>query len=384
MKKIAIITATRAEYGILKPLIVALRKEKEFAVSLLVTGTHLLSEYGNTYKAIEEDGIAIDAKIPLSIATASGRDVSKCMAEAISIFADYFHDNRPDLLIVLGDRYEILAFAIAAFNERIPIAHICGGETTQGAVDEAYRHAVTKMSYLHFASAEEYAKRIIQLGESPDRVFNVGGLIIENILSLKSVEKEQLDEFLGFKLNGKYALMTFHPVTLTDCDARAQSKQVIEAMVEHPDITFICTKANADVGGSVINEELEKAAEKYDNIHLYASLGQARYLTLMKNAAFVLGNTSSGIGEAPAFKTPTVNIGDRQKGRLRADSIIDCANDTKVINEAIDKALSNDFIASIKNMTNPYGDGHTSCKIVNIIKEQLNKDINLVKSFYDL
>lgn len=384
MKKIAIITATRAEYGILKPLIVALNNEPEFDVRLIVTGTHLLTEYGETYRLIEEDGIRIDRKVSIPIATNSGMDVSKCMAAGISAFSEYFHEEKPDLLIVLGDRYEILAFAIAAFNERIPIAHICGGETTEGAVDEAYRHAVTKMSYFHFASAEEYAKRIIQLGENPDRVFNVGGLIIENILGLSKMPMEEINDFLEFELKKPYALMTFHPVTLSDADAGQQSEEIIDAMIKCPDITFICTKANADVGGSVINQALEKASGEYDNIHLYASLGQRRYLSLMSDADFVFGNTSSGIGEAPAFKTPTVNVGDRQKGRLRADSIVDCNTKSEDIISAIRRVMKPEFAEEIKNMTNPYGDGHTSEKIVTILKEELGKDINLAKSFWDL
>lgn len=384
MKKIAVITATRAEYGLLKPLIVALKDEKEFDVKVIATGTHLLAEYGETYKAIEADGITIDKKISLPISTNSGMDVSNCMAAGIVEFAKYFHEEKPDLLILLGDRYEVLAFAIAAFNERIPIAHIAGGETSEGALDEAFRHAVSKMAYLHFTVADEYRERVIQLGEAPERVFNVGSLNVENIKFLNPLSKAALDEFLGFDLNGPYALMTFHPVTNTGCDAMEQSSEVIAAMAARPDITFICTKANADMGGEVINDALSEATKKYSNIHLYASLGQARYLTLMKDAAFVIGNTSSGIGEAPIFLTPTVNIGDRQRGRLRADSVIDCKTDKEAIVAAIDKAMSRDFIDSIKDMSNPYGDGHTSERIVSIIKEELSKNIDLAKKFYDL
>lgn len=384
MKKIAIVTATRAEYGILKPLIVALKKESEFDTKLIVTGTHLLKEYGETYKLIEEDGIEIDEKIKVSIATNSGFDVSYCMSDCIIKFAKYFHEERPDLLIVLGDRYEVLAFAIAAFNERIPIAHISGGEASEGAVDEAYRHAVTKMSYLHFTAAEPYAKRVIQLGENPNRVFNVGGLIVENILGLSKISKAEIDDYLGFELKKPYALMTFHPVTLSEMSAKEQIMEIINAMLEYPDITFICTKANADVGGKIINEALEDAANKYSNIYLYSSLGQRRYLSLMADADFVFGNTSSGLGDAPVLKIPTVNVGDRQKGRLRADSVVDCTTKTSDIADAIKKVMDPAFRTRLENMTNPYGDGHTSEKIVKILKEELKKDIVLSKTFWDL
>lgn len=384
MKKIAIITATRAEYGMLKPLILALKNEPCFDVHLIVTGTHLSEEYGNTYKYIEADGIKIDTKIELPINTKDAYGISECMASAISRFAAFFRDNRFDLLIVLGDRYEIPAFCIAAMNERIPIAHIAGGETTEGAVDEAFRHSVTKMSYLHFTAAAEYRKRVIQLGENPDRVYNVGSLNVENILSLNKAKREELEEFLGISLEKPFALMTFHPVTLEGDDPKQQAEEVIAAMVNTPDINYICTKANADVGGMVINEMLKEAADAYDNIYLYSSLGQIRYLSLMQDAAFVLGNTSSGIGEAPIFNTPTVNIGDRQKGRIRAESIIDCVTDEESIISAINKARSDEFLKKIENMTNPYGNGNASKQIVNILKDRLNSNPDLKKSFYDV
>lgn len=384
MKKIVIITATRAEYGMLRPLIEALGREPSFDVKVVVTGAHLLAEYGNTYKLIENDGIEIAEKISIPIDTSDAFGISNCMGVAIVEFARYFRDEKPDLVIVLGDRYEIPAFCIAAMNERVPIAHIAGGETTEGAVDEAYRHAVTKMSYLHFTAAESYRHRVIQLGESPERVFNVGSLTLENILQHDNVSREELEQFLGISLAGTYALMTFHPVTLDDEDPTRQAKEVIDAMIATPEIEYICTKANADVGGMAINELLEEAQQRYSNIHLYSSLGQARYFSLMSGAAFVLGNTSSGIGEAPAFKVPTVNIGNRQKGRLRADSIIDCNTQKDQIIAAINKAMSEEFRAAIVNMVNPYGDGHSSEKIVEILKKQLADDIDLKKKFYDI
>jgi len=368
----------------LKPLILALKNEPSFDAQLIVTGTHLSEEYGNTYKFIEADGIEIDYKIEIPINNKSAYEISECMAGTISRFADFFRNNRYDLLIVLGDRFEIPAFCIAAMNERIPIAHIAGGETTEGALDEAYRHAVTKMSYYHFTTAEVYRKRVIQLGENPNRVFNVGSLNVEVIRGLEPVPVNELEEFLGISLANRYALMTFHPVTLDGEDPRQQAEEVIKAMADTPDIEYICTKANADAGGMVINEMLTDASKAYDNIHLYSSLGQARYLSLMRDAAFVIGNTSSGIGEAPVFNTPTVNVGDRQKGRIRAGSIIDCETRKDSICEAVNTALSNDFLESIKNMENPYGDGSASTKIVNILKDELDTEADLKKTFFDL
>lgn len=386
MKKIAVITATRAEYGILKPLIMAMKAEKSFETDVIVTGAHLMEDYGMTVKLIEEDGVDITARIDIPIDTTSPKGISHCMAVTLDKFAKYFanQDTRPDMIIVLGDRYELPAICIAAMNERIPIAHIAGGEATEGAIDEANRHMVTKMSYLHFTVADEYRRRVIQLGEDPSRVFNVGSLMIESILGLKTATKEELEEYLGFSLNRKYALMTFHPVTLENETAEEQAGAIIEAMTRFEDIDFICTKANADVGGKIINDRLEVASKKFDNIHLYSSLGQVRYLSLMRNASMVLGNTSSGIGEAPIFSTPTVNVGDRQKGRIRAASIIDCLPNIDSIIFAMIKALSEEFLVSLRGMINPYGDGHASEKMVEILRKEINKDIDLKKEFYDL
>lgn len=386
MKKIAVVTSTRAEYGLLKPLIAALKKEPGFQTDLIVTGTHLLEEFGNTYKYIEADGFDITEKIAIPMDARSPEDISHSMSVILEKFSGYFSksENRPDILIVLGDRFEIPAICMTAVNERIPIAHIAGGEATEGAIDEAYRHAVTKMSQLHFTSCEEYRRRVIQLGENPEKVFNVGSLMIENILSLEDVSRDKIEEFLGFNLDRDYALMTFHPVTLEDDTAGLQSEEIIKAMDAFPDIDFICTKANADAGGMIINEMLEKKAEESDHIHLYSSLGQSRYLSLMKNAVCVLGNTSSGIGEAPIFRTPTVNVGDRQKGRVRAASIIDCEPVAGNIVAAIEKARSPRFISSIRNMENPYGDGHASEKIVEVLKREMEKGIDIKKKFYDI
>lgn len=386
MKRVAVVTSTRAEYGILKPLLERLFADEEIKTDLIVTGTHLLEEYGETYKYIEADGFSISEKILVPMNGRTSRDISFSMSCLLDKFSDYFSvpSNRPDILLVVGDRFEIPAICIAAYNERIPIAHFAGGETTQGALDEAFRHSVTKMSQLHFTTTEEYRNRVIQLGENPDKVFNVGSLMIESILALKEAAREDIESFLGFELTKPYALVTFHPVTLENQTAQQQAEELINALREFSDIDFICTKANADAGGMLINDMLEKEAERSENVHLYSSLGQARYLTLMKNAVCVLGNTSSGIGEAPIFKTPTVNIGDRQKGRVRAASIIDCKPVKEEIVNAVSKACDSGFLASIENMENPYGDGHTSEKIVSVLKRELEKGIDIKKEFYDI
>ena len=386
MKKIAIVTSTRAEYGILKPLIARLRADNELKTDLIVTGTHLIPEYGETYKYIEADGFEITEKIPIDMNAGTPRDISLCMSSIMDKFSAYFAnpENRPDLLFVVGDRFEIPAICMTAVNECIPIAHFAGGEATEGAVDESFRHAVTKMSQIHFTTAEVYKKRVIQLGENPDRVFNVGSLMIESIKGLQEATMENVESFLGFTVSRPYILMTFHPVTLENQTAGQQATELLEAIKNFPGIDFICTKANADAGGKTINDMLEEAALEYEHIHLYASLGQTRYFTLMKKAVCVLGNTSSGIGEAPIFRIPTVNIGDRQKGRVRAASIIDCEPKREAIIESINRAMDREFLAAVQNMENPYGDGHTSEKILEIIKCELDKGIDIKKKFYDI
>lgn len=380
MKKIAVVTATRAEYGILRPLIYCLQKETEFELQLIVTGTHLSEKYGNTQVEIEKDKISIFRKIPILEDGNSAYDVSVTMANAICRFAGYFRDEKPDIVIVLGDRTEILGICAAAMNEGIPIAHLHGGELTEGAIDDCVRHAVTKMSYLHFTASEMYRKRVIQLGESPDRVFNVGALGVENILHTQLLSYEDMCREIGIPIRKKYVVVTFHPVTQEAGAEECQTQELIAAMKEKSGYFYLITKANADAGGQRVNELLEGFSEKAPNAKLVSSLGMVRYLSALKYSEFALGNSSSGIIEAPALGIPTVNIGERQRGRLMADTIVQCKPEKEQILEAMDEAAVMPHRVSML-----YGDGETSSKIVTVLKQfLLNNKINLKKRFYDI
>lgn len=380
MKKIAIVTATRAEYGILRPLILRLQQEPEFEVQLLVTGTHLSQKYGNTVEEIEKDGIPICRKIPILTDGNTAYDISTVMANATVGFAEYFQEQKPDLFVVLGDRTEILGMCAAALNEHIPIAHLHGGELTEGAVDDCIRHAVTKMSYLHFPATEVYRKRIIQLGESPERVFNVGALGVENILHTPLMTEEGIRADIGIPQGQPYVVVTFHPVTMEPGVASSQVKELICAMQQENQYFYLVTKANADAGGAEVNALLEEAQKNLSNMKLVSSLGMQRYLSAVKYAAFVLGNSSSGIIEAPAFGTPTVNIGDRQKGRLMVETIVCCEPETKSIMDAMDQASKMEHKPSFL-----YGDGNTSEKIVSVLKQFFQTEGKTwKKKFYDV
>ena len=379
MKKVAVVTATRAEYGILRPLIFRLKEEQEICLQVIVTGTHLSEKYGNTQVEIEKDGISIFRKIPILEEGNTAYDISCTMANALRNFALYFKEEQPDLVIVLGDRTELLGICAAAMNERIPIAHLHGGEVTEGAVDDCIRHAITKMSYLHFPATEEYRNRIIQLGEEPKRVFNVGALGVENILHTPLLSYEEICKQAGIPKDRDYVVMTFHPVTLEKATARAQTEELLKAIEQQKDWFYLITMANADVGGDIVNQMLQQFAEKKENIKLVPSLGMVRYLSAVKYSRFVLGNSSSGIIEAPSLGIPTVNIGDRQKGRLMADTIISCEPRCEDIVDAMRLADRTEHRVSII-----YGDGNTSEKIVTIIKDFLfHEKINLKKKFYD-
>ena len=380
MKKITIVTATRAEYGILHPLIMRLLACDQWETQVVVTGTHLEEEFGYTCREIEQDGVPVYRKIPITEKGDDAYAVSRTMANALCGFGAYFKEEKPDLLILLGDRTEMLAIASAAMNARIPIAHLHGGELTQGAVDECVRHAITKMSYLHFAAAEEYRKRIIRMGEDPSRVFNVGALGVENILRETLLSRQELATSVGFPADQDYAVVTFHPVTLEDETAEGQVCELLAAMKQRGDLFFLITKANSDAGGRRINELLERETADCPNMKLVASLGMKRYLSALKYARFVLGNSSSGIIEAPAMQTPTVNIGDRQQGRIMAESVINCEPERVSILTAIDRAMDMQGLV----FENPYGDGHTSEKIVAILEKYMSLDhIDLKKKFYD-
>lgn len=385
MKRICILTATRAEYGLLKPIIEKISRMEEFDLRLAVTGAHLSPEFGLTYKEIENDGYPIDEKIEIILSADTPSSISKTMGLAMISFADYFNRTRPDLLIVLGDRYETLAVSIAAMNQRIPIAHLYGGETTEGAVDESIRHAITKLSYLHFTSTKEYRNRVIQLGEHPNRVFCVGAIGIENVKSVRLLSKPELEKALHFSLDRPYAVVTFHPVTLENGEAGKQISELLDACSRYKDMGFIFTKANADADGRIINERIENYAAKSKNAVVFSSLGMLRYLSALKYASMVIGNSSSGLVEAPSFGIPTVNIGDRQRGRIQGDSVINCKPECDDITNAIRLALTDEFAAKAKVTVNPYGDGNVSAKIIDVIKRFFYEEkIDLKKRFYDI
>lgn len=383
-KKIGVVTATRAEYGLLKPLLEHLKDDSFFDLRIIVTGAHLSPEFGLTYQDIERDGFNIDDKIEILLSADTPSSISKSSGLALISFADYFAKNDLDMLLVLGDRYETLSVCIAAMNERIPIAHLYGGETTEGAIDEAVRHAVTKLSYLHFTSTELYRKRVIQLGEHPDRVHQVGGLGVENIINQRFLSKEELSESINFNLDGEYAMVTFHPVTLENNYVENQFRALLDVCSMYPDIKFIFTKANADANGRIINKMIDDYVQEHDHAVAFTSLGMQRYLSALHKATCVIGNSSSGLLEAPSFGIPTINIGDRQKGRIQAESIINCEPKKENIQEAFQLALSRSFREKAKRVVNPYGDGESSLKIIDTIKDIFEQEqVELKKTFYD-
>ena len=380
MKKIAIITGTRAEYGLLKPLINAINLDSDFELQLIVTAMHLSPEFGYTINEIINDGFPIAKKVECLLSSDSAVGISKSMALALSGFADAYADLKPDFVLLLGDRTEILSAAIAAMVANIPIGHIHGGETTEGAYDECIRHAITKMSYLHFTSTEEYRKRIIQLGENPLRVFNVGAIGIDSIKNLKLLSKDEFEKSINFKLAKKNILVTYHPVTLEKESPKKSFENILGCLNSLKDTHIIFTFANSDKNGRVINEMIKKYVENNkDKAICFNSLGQLRYLSSLKYVDIVIGNSSSGIIEVPQFNIPTINIGDRQKGRITGPTIFNCTTDIKKISETISKAFTFD---TKKRYKQPYGEGNTTCQIINILKSQ--KKINLKKSFYDI
>lgn len=385
MRKIGIITSTRAEFGLLLPVIKEFRKNEnqDFKVELIVTGTHLSEKYGMTVNEILSYNLRIDEKIKIKINNKNEKDISDNMADTLRKFTNLFTQKKYNAILVLGDRYEMLSISISALLTKIPIFHMCGGDTTEGAIDECIRHSITKMSYLHFVTNDESYHRVIQLGENPNRVFNVGSTSIDNILSQDLLSKKEALKSIGLS-DCRYALCTYHPVTLDDTTPEILVNELLEAVKETPGLEFIITKTNSDQGGSLINDFLEKKEMEIKNLHVYDSLGVYRYLSLMKSAECVVGNSSSGIIEAPALKVPTVNIGDRQKGRLQSKSIINTDPDKESIKSSVDKALEPEFKKICNNICSPYGKGDTAQNIVKISMEKICQEINLKKVFYDI
>ena len=383
MKKICVVTGTRAEYGLLYWLLKEIEADKDLELQLIATGMHLSPEFGLTYQTIEKE-FKINKKIEMLLSSDTSVGISKSMGLAQISFAESYDELKPDIVIVLGDRYEIFSATSAAMIARIPIAHIHGGEKTEGAFDESIRHSITKMSHLHFTATEEYKNRVIQLGEDPSRVFNVGGMGIENIKRLKLLSKDEFEKSIEFKLNIKNILVTFHPVTLENSTAKEQFQQLLDAIDELEDTNIIFTKANSDTDGRVINQMIDDYVTKNSNKSIvFTSLGQLRYLSALQYVDAVVGNSSSGLAEAPSFKIGTINIGDRQKGRIKAFSVIDCEPNKDSILKSFEKLYSKEFQETLKTTINPYGNGCASKKIVEILKNVDLKNI-LKKSFYDL
>ncbi len=383
MKKVCVVTGTRAEYGLLYWLMKEIELDSELELQIIVTGMHLSPEFGLTYKDIEKDFI-INKKIEMLLSSDTSIGISKSMGLAQISFAENFEELKPDLIILLGDRYEIFSAASAAMISNIPIAHLHGGETTEGAFDESIRHSITKMSHLHFTASDEYKNRVVQLGENPSRVFNVGGMGIENIKRLKLLSKDEFEKSIDFKLNKKNILVTFHPVTLENSTAKEQFQELLDAIDELKDTNIIFTKANSDTNGRIINQMCDEYVSNNSSKSVeFSSLGQLRYLSALQYVDAMVGNSSSGLIEAPSFKIATVNIGDRQKGRLKASSVIDCESLRLSISQAFEKVYSEEFKVLLKDVKNPYGDGCASEKIIQEIKKVELHNI-LKKSFYDL
>lgn len=382
-RRICVVSGTRADYGLLYWLMQELRDDPAIELQLVVTGAHLSPEFGLTYRVAEADGFEIAAKVEMLLSGDTPVAVAKSMGLATIGFGEVFDRLRPDLLVVLGDRFEILAAAQAAMLTRVPIAHIHGGETTEGAIDEAIRHALTKMAHLHFTAAEPYRRRVIQLGEHPDRVFNVGALGLDNMRRLKLLTRPELEGELGIVLSQPLFAVTYHPATLQSQDPSIPMAALLSALEQFPSAALVLTGANADPRGRVINDMIGQFVARYPGRAVAAtSLGQLRYLSLLRHADCVIGNSSSGILEAPAIGTPTVNVGDRQRGRLRPASVIDTEESADRIVAAIRRALTPEFRAVAATCATPFGDGHAAERIKDILALQ-PLDTLLAKRFYD-
>lgn len=381
MRKICVITGSRAEYGLLSGLMKAIKEDESLELQVIATNMHLSPEFGLTYKEIERDGFFINKKVEMLLSSDTSNATTKSVGLATIGFADAYEDIKPDMIVVLGDRFEILAAVSAALFYKIPVAHLHGGEITEGAYDDCIRHAITKMSHLHFTSTEEYRRRVIQLGEDPKRVFNVGAPGIENIKKVLLMNKKELESTLdGFTINDKTILITYHPVTLENSTAEEQIQNLLSALDEYPDIKIIFTLPNSDTDGRIIirliNEYVSKHPEK---AIAYPSLGLKRYLSALQFVKVVVGNSSSGIIEVPSFGIPTLNIGDRQKGRIAADSVINCGTSKKDILEGLEKVLNSGHI----EIHNPYEGKDTTADILHVLKTYPLESL-IQKTFYTL
>ena len=383
MRTIAVVTGTRAEYGLLRWLMKEIRTTEGLALRLLVTGAHFSPRFGETWREIEADGFAIDEKIDMGLDGDGPVDIARSMGRALAGFAESFARQRPDIVVILGDRYEMLAVAQAAMLARIPIAHIHGGELTEGAIDDAIRHAITKMSHLHFAACAAYRARIIQMGEQPDRAFDVGALGIDGLMQLEPLDLAEIERVVGLELGGGYVLATYHPVTLAADAGAAGLRAMLAALDLFPQTAVVITGVNADPGHAALARALaDYAARRPDRVRMIPSLGQRLYLAAMRHCRAVVGNSSSGLLEAPSLGVATVNIGDRQKGRIRAGSVIDCGETLDEIGAALQKALSPRFRAQLAEVRSPYDSGGAARRIVEVLRDFPLGDV-LHKSFYD-
>jgi len=384
MRKICIITGTRAEYGLLYWLMKAIQDDPALELQVIATGMHLSPEFGLTWQQIEKDGFGINKKIEMLLSSDTPVGVTKAMGVAMLGFADAFEELKPDLAVLLGDRYELLSASSAALIARIPIAHLHGGETTEGAFDEAIRHSITKMSHFHFTATAEYRRRVIQLGESPERVFNVGGLGIDNIKKLNLLSRQEFEKSIDFTLNKKNLLITFHPVTLEQNTSEQQFDALLKAVDQLEETNLIFTRPNSDTYGRILIRMIDEYVLNHlEKAVVYTSLGQLRYLSALQYVDATVGNSSSGLIEVPSFKTGTINIGDRQKGRIKADSVIDCAPDEQSISKAVHSLYSDAFQTKLKQVKNPYGQGGASLKTKEVLKTCDLKNI-LKKKFFDI
>lgn len=384
MKNICFITGTRAEYGLLKPLMDLVASENSMSLQIIVTCMHLSPEFGLTYKNIENDGFKIDDKVEILLSSDTPIGICKSIGLGFIGLAESLTRLKPDLIILLGDRFETFAAATCALISRIPVAHLHGGELTEGNFDEALRHSITKMSHFHFTSNEEYRKRVIQLGEHPNTVFNVGAIGLDNIKKLKLLSKKELENQTGIQFKKKNLLITFHPVTLESSTSEKQFTELLKALDELVDTFFIFTKPNSDTDGRIIIKMIDDYVKSHSEKSLaFISMGQLNYLSCLQYVDAVVGNSSSGIIEAPSFKIATVNIGNRQSGRIKAESIIDCEPNHTSVSNAISQVYSQRFTEKLKSLTNPYGDGETSLRIFSVLKS-LNRNITTKKQFFNL
>ena len=382
--KICVATGTRAEYGLLKPLIDQINIEPDWQLQLLVTGAHLSPEFGLTYQQIEADGLRIDSKVEMLLSSDTAQGIVKSMGLGMIGYADAFKNLQPDLLIIIGDRYEMLSVVSAALIFKIPIAHLHGGEITEGAYDDAIRHAITKMSHLHFTSTASYRNRVIQMGERAEHVFNVGAIGLDNIANFKLLTKRELEKELGITFSKYNYKVTFHPATFEHASSAQQFQELLNAIDMQQESFFIFTKANADTDGRLINQMIDQYVVKHPNKAVaFTSLGTLKFLSVLKVCNAIVGNSSSGIIEAPSLGIATINIGERQKGRIQAESVINCEGSANQINQAFERSKNEDFKRTVNLVVNPYGNGFVSPQIVKAIKKVNLNDL-VIKTFNNL